>query len=220
MRARLAIYAANLQVEQREIVFWDKPQPMLTASPKGTVPVLVLANGTVIEESLDIMLWALSESDSNGCYQTLTETQKQLASEWIDVNDNDFKPLLDAYKYADKYSEFTSLQHRNKALWFLEKLENTLAKHQFLLGEKLSYVDYGLCPFIRQFVNVDTIWRDGQAVADYPYLMKWLDFQLNSEAFKQVMKNRPVWEVRHQPLMVIEPVLQTKNEFIDKALCQ
>ncbi len=222
MRARMAIYVAGLQVEQREIVFWQKPEPMLQASPKGTVPVLVLPdeNG-VIDESWDIVKWAFNHADSQAeanWYQGLSAEQHGLAEALIADNDGAFKTALDCYKYADRFPDKTPLEHREAGLFFLTKLNNLLSNSSGLLGEPLSYADLSVCTFVRQFMNVDVAWREGEASEQFPFLMRWLQGISASEVFVNIMKNRPVWEAAHQPLWVDEPLLTTKNEFRDKAL--
>ncbi len=208
MRARLAIYFSGVKVEQREIVFWDKPELMLQASPKGTVPVLVLPSGEVVDESWDIMQWALRESD------LLPAGQKDQINHWLQQNDFEFKGHLDAYKYPDDFPEVEQSQARQSGEKFLLKLENQLQSSTYLLGEELSIVDLAIFPFIRQFAHVDKIWWQS---ANYPALKTWLNKHLESDYFKAVMKNRPVWQEGHQPLFVNEPDLQTKDQFRKKA---
>ncbi|WP_206199096.1 glutathione S-transferase [Thiomicrorhabdus indica] len=214
MRSRLAIYFSGVKVEQREIVFWDKPEPMLQASPKGTVPVLVLPEsenlpaGKVIDESWEIMQWALRESD------LLPAGQKDQINHWLQQNDFEFKGHLDAYKYPDDFPEIENKQARQKGEVFLQKLELALQSSSYLLGEELSVVDLAIFPFIRQFAHVDKIWWQS---ANYPALKTWLNKHLESDYFKAVMKNRPVWQKGHSALLVHEPELQTKDQFRKKA---
>ncbi|BBP46812.1 glutathione S-transferase [Thiosulfatimonas sediminis] len=210
MRARLAIWFAQRQVEQREIVFWDKPESMLQVSPKATVPVLVLPDGEVIEESWEIMQWALMDD-------ALFPQDARIA-DWIAVCDGDFKMHLDAYKYPElcqqSYPDLMSGQCHEKARQggevFLQKLENQLQQSAYLLGNQLSIVDLALFPFVRQFSHVDKAWWNS---ADYPAVQAWLAMHLASEYFAAVMKNRPVWQVGHQPILVNEPELQRKDQF-------
>jgi len=228
MRARMAIYLSQIQVEQREIVFWDKPQSMLQASPKGTVPVLVLPDSTVIDESRDIMLWAFKNSTDKSIYQawlfTENSAERLKLNDWIDRCDTDFKTHLDHYKYADRFPEFTQIYYREQGCQFLNEIELTLAqKHQntnqniepvSLIGEQWSVADIAIFPFIRQFVNVDKDWFEQ---ADYPCLKAWLSGLLSADFFKAIMKNRPVWQESHCALWVNEPGLVNKNEFTAKA---
>lgn len=214
MRARLAIYFSDREVEQREIVFWDKPEPMLQASPKGTVPVLVLPErerlpaGKVIDESWEIMQWALSDSDF-----LPTGSISEIES-WIEQNDFEFKNHLDAYKYSEQFPEIENKQARQNGEVFLQKLELALQSSSYLLGEELSVVDLAIFPFVRQFAHVDKRWWQN---ANYPALKVWLDKHLQSDYFKAVMKNRPVWQEGHGALLVHEPELQTKDQFRKKA---
>ena len=183
MRARLALYYAGLQVELREILLKDKPESMLQASPKGTVPVLVLADGTVIEESLDVVYWALGQQDPKGL---LAPTQRELIAE----NDNEFKGWLDRYKYHVGYPEQPPEYYRQQAEVFLGKLEFILSQHDYLAGEKVSVLDICIWPFVRQFAFVDAKWF---WQADYPALQKWLQGYLDSEAFTAIMPKFKPW---------------------------
>ena len=179
---------------------------MLHASPKGTVPVLILPDGQVIEESWEIMQWALQ-----GTEWTL---QKAEVESWIALNDDQFKMQLDAYKYPEQFPELHPMA-RDAGGEFLQCLENVLNKQPYLLGNSLSIVDLAIFPFVRQFAHVDKEWWQSQT--NFPSVREWLAAHLDSDYFKAVMKNRPVWEEGHQPLWVDEPALQTKNQFRAKA---
>ncbi len=186
MRARLAIHYSGIELEQRDILLKDKPQAMLEASPKGTVPVLVLPNGEVIDESRDIILWALQPG-----HELLGSQQQQVAAEGLlDQCDNDFKPELDKYKYWVGYPEASQMDYRLRAEVFLQQLEERLTQHDYLLGERLSLADIGSYPFIRQFANVDFEWFEQ---SPYPNVRQWLEGLINSEAFIAIMKKRPIW---------------------------
>lgn len=208
MRARLAIYFSGIAVEQREIVFWDKPEPMLQASPKGTVPVLVLPSGEVVDESWDIMQWALRESD------LLPAGSISEIENWIEQNDFEFKSHLDAYKYPEQFPEISTEYARKNGEGFLQKLEFALQSSHYLLGDELSIADLAIFPFIRQFAHVDKAWWEA---AKYPAVKTWLERHLESDYFKAVMKNRPVWQKGHSALLVHEPELQTKDQLRKKA---
>lgn len=212
MRARMGICLAGKQVEQREIVFWDKPQPMLEASPKGTVPVLILNNGTVIDESRDVLSWALNTGEY--AEQFYPQDKLDLINQWIDRNDDEFKNWLDRYKYADRHPDEPAEVYRLQGEKFLALAEESLQHSRYLLGAELTAADIAIFPFIRQFVNVDKQWWQS---ADYPQLKSWLDGLLSSECFVAIMKNRPVWLNGHEPLWVLEPDLKTKDEFRKKA---
>ncbi|MDG6774814.1 glutathione S-transferase [Thiomicrorhabdus sp. ZW0627] len=213
MRARMGIYLSGMPVEQREIVFWDKPADMLEASPKGTVPVLVLENGDVIDESRDILQWALQQKGDSILLPEQPDLLERMNA-WIDENDGKFKMALDHYKYADRYPEYPQEHYRRQGEAFLAKLEQTLLTQPYLLGAHLSMADLAIFPFIRQFANVDKLWF---AESGYKALRQWLENHLSQDYFLGVMKNRPVWESGHSPLWVDEPELQRRDEFTDKA---
>jgi len=223
MRARISLYLSGIQVEQREIVFWDKPEPMLSASPKGTVPVLILPDGQVIDESREIMFWAFQAMSQNmaqnrqACSNWLPTSAERLQqmNHWIDENDTEFKGWLDKYKYADRFPEQRPIAYRQAGEVFLEKLNTALASQNYLLGGTATMADIAVFPFIRQFVNVDKVWF---TQANYPHLKTWLEGMLASEYFNAIMKNRPVWEPHHQALWVDEPTLKNRNQFLEKAL--
>lgn len=190
MRARLAIAYSQVEVEIREVVLKDKPTSLLAYSPKGTVPVLVTHNKQIIDESRDIMLWALQQQDSNDwlCVSQ-PNLQKQISS-LIDENDNEFKVILDKYKYADRYPEHSESEYRNQAEPFLNQLELMLSLHKNLVSDSVSLADMAIFPFIRQFAHVDRIWFDG---APYPKLRAWLNKRLESDLFNAVMVKYPQW---------------------------
>ncbi len=190
MRARLAIMAAGLQVVLREVVLKDKPQALIEISPKATVPVLQTAD-SVIEESLDIALWALKQSDPAGFWQSLSESEQLQVIALVDETDGSFKAALDRYKYADRYPEQSPLAYRQQGEQFLQKLEHFLSSQSFLLGNQPTLADIAVMPFIRQFVMVDQNWFNN---AYYPQLQRWLNAFLKSAIFKQVMQHYPQWQ--------------------------
>ena len=187
IRARMAIHYAGVKVELREIHLKDKPLELLQASAKGTVPVLVLSNEQVIDESLEIMRWAINQRDSSHWWQEkLVSTTNAL----IEINDSEFKQHLDHYKYADRYPQQTQLQYRDNAERFLQQLEQRLKDQQYLVGNEISFCDVAIFPFVRQFAFVDKHWFDQ---APYPKLQHWLQAFLDSELFLQVMEKHPLW---------------------------
>ncbi len=190
MRARLAIMAAGLQVVLREVVLKDKPQALIEISPKATVPVLQTAD-SVIEESLDIALWALKQSDPAGFWQSLSDSEQLQVIALVDETDGSFKAALDRYKYADRYPEQSPLAYRQQGEQFLQKLEHFLSSQSFLLGNQPTLADIAVMPFIRQFVMVDQNWFNN---ANYPQLQRWLNAFLKSAIFKQVMQHYPQWQ--------------------------
>ncbi|MCL1130756.1 glutathione S-transferase [Shewanella sairae] len=189
MRARLGILLSKQQVSLREIVLKHKPEAMLAASPKGTVPVLILPDASVIEESIEIMCWALMQYDPLNLL--LSEApQQEIAQALIHTNDHSFKPWLDKYKYADRHPGHSEQYYRQQAEVFIAQLESILTKHSQLMGDKVSIADYAIFPFIRQFASVDKAWFDA---SHYTHLKKWLKFHIESDAFTQIMKKYPTW---------------------------
>ena len=186
MRARMALVASGAVVELREVLLKDKPPELVAASPKATVPVLVLSDGRVVEESLDVMQWALVQSDPLGWLEG-----NALDSDWISECDSDFKHWLDRYKYAERYPEHTADQYRNNAEVFIQKLEDRLSVSDWMGGEAAHAVDVALFPFIRQFAGVDPSWWQQ---APYPKVRLWLENWLNSALFSAIMAKYPRWE--------------------------
>jgi len=187
MRARFALIATDVDFEHREIILKNKPQSMLDASPKGTVPVLIAANEQVIDESLDIMLWALKQYDPKHWLSKQNESQKLITE-----NDQVFKQWLDKYKYADRFPEQSQLYYRQQGELFLEQLEHKLQPHNFLFSNQPNLADYAIFPFIRQFAFVDKVWFDQ---ANYPKLQHWLTYHLQSPLFAAVMLKHTAWAI-------------------------
>ena len=189
MRARLALQMSGLAVEHREITLKNKPAEMLHASPKGTVPVLVLTDGAVLGESLDIMRWALERSDPDG-WIVQDETGREDARALVARNDGEFKFHLDRYKYPHRFGLTDGLAHRELARGFLDLLQARLAQHGFLAGARFGLADAAIAPFVRQFAHTDAAWFAAQS---WSHLAQWLqDFEA-SAAFAQVMEKHPVW---------------------------
>jgi glutathione S-transferase len=186
MRARMALAYAGIQVEHREIELRNKPQSMLLASPKGTVPVLCV-DGKVIDQSLDIMRWALGQSDPEGW----RNSDEEIAQYWIDKNDGPFKKLLDQYKYPNRYPELNQEDTLSAAEeLMLKPMESALLASKYLLGNQLSWVDIAIFPFIRQFSMVDPKKFDQ---LPYTSVKQWLNQHLESELFEVVMRKYPTW---------------------------
>jgi glutathione S-transferase len=189
MRARMALRYSGIEVEIREISLRNKPPHMLQLSPKGTVPVLLLEDGTVIDESMDIMLWTLTQSDP-GKWLADSESSMQLIAE----NDGTFKTALDRYKYASRFPERKPEVYRAEGEVFLIKLDKLLSRNHYLLRDSYSLADIAIFPFVRQFASVDTVWFKQ---APYPKLRIWLDELTSSELFLRVMeKQRPGLKAR------------------------
>ncbi|MET0545252.1 MAG: glutathione S-transferase, partial [Caulobacterales bacterium] len=183
MRARMALLVSETACEIREVKLAVKPAHMLAASPKGTVPVLVLPDGTVIDESLDIMLWALGRRDPE--YWLSGD-----ASDLIAANDGPFKHHLDRYKYPSRYSA-DPMAHRAAGLELLLPLEARLSRSGNLMGERLALADIALAPFVRQFAQTDRAWFDAQAL---PGLQSWLARHVASELFTRAMIRLEPWK--------------------------
>jgi glutathione S-transferase len=182
IRARMALHGAQVPVQLIEVALREKPAALLAASLKGTVPVLVLQDGTVIDQSLDIMLWALGQDDPHGWLDSSTLVN---ANRWIALNDDTFKPLLDCYKYATRHPERTADEHRSRAAAALiEPMQAQLQQTQWLAGPHVSLADVALFPFVRQFAAVDSAWFDAQP---WPALQAWLAHWLDSPLFNAAM---------------------------------
>jgi len=187
MRARLGILFAELSVALREITLKNKPEQMLAISPKGTVPVLQLADGTIIEESVEIMMWALEQNDPHGLLTHALEAAAAL----IEQNDKEFKHWLDRYKYADRHPEMSQSDYRKRGEVFIQKLEVLLADNNYLLGADISAADIGIMPFVRQFAHVD---REVFYGLPYPNVQRWLTAGLGDPPFFFALKKYQPWQ--------------------------
>ena len=190
MRARLAIAASGVRVELREILLRDKPAHLLKISPKGTVPVLQLEN-SVLEESRDIMDWALAQNDPGKWLEMPPEGEH-----WIKAIEGPFKAALDRYKYANRYDGVDPIEQRNIASDILQEVEPNLAKNPWIYGKNPSLADMATITFVRQFANVDRVWFDSQ---NWPGIKKWLSEFLASEEFSAIMLKYPQWKVGEEP---------------------
>ena len=179
MRARMAIAVAGVRVTQVEVALRSKPPALLQASPKGTVPVLVLQDGTVLAQSLDIMHWALQQHDPENWLR-----DDALVSPLIAKNDGEFKANLDRYKYANRHPQLPLEAHRENAFEFLRTLSAQLQGQSFLHGTTLSAADIAIMPFVRQCAQVDREWFDQGADKK---LGQWLRNIEQSALFTQVM---------------------------------
>ncbi|MDP2561595.1 glutathione S-transferase [Psychrobium sp. 1_MG-2023] len=196
MRARIAIYKAKQKIELRDVVLSDKPPEMLEASPKGTVPVLVLpqegdnARPQIIEESFEIMQWALGQSDPDNLLHCHDENILPQMVSLINQFDNEFKTRLEQYKSAKRYREANVAEQRQACEHYIQLLEQRLTQHAFLFSDKESFADIALVPFIRQFARVERQWY---LQAPYPHLRQWLNNYLQSKMFSKVMAKYPLW---------------------------
>ena len=195
MRARLALLASGIRCEMREIALSQKPDSMLAVSPKGTVPVLVLKD-KVLEESLDIMHWAMAQSDPQ-CWSTAGQSNDAQAQAWVRSCDDEFKKNLDRYKYPNRYALSDGLAHRDMGAQFLLKLNAQLEKTPYLMGGDWCWVDAAIAPFVRQFARTDRDWFDAQA---WSALKVWLENFEQSPAYSEVMHKFKVWHQGAKPV--------------------
>jgi glutathione S-transferase len=198
MRARLALWNGGVRCELREVVLRDKPPSLLSYSPKATVPVVVLEDGSVIDESLDVMLWVLNQRDVDGWLHPEEGTLNDML-ELIALNDNDFKKHLDRYKYPDRYDNVDPLHHRAEAERFLAELDARVNAHGCLFGKEHALADYAIGPFIRQFANTNRAWFDE---TPYEGLKSWLQDFLNLPLFQAIMSKYPQWHDGDEPTFV------------------
>ena len=191
MRARLAINASQCQVHLREIRLSNKPTEFVSVSPKSTVPVLVLPDGYVIDESRDIMIWALQQSDPQG-WLRLWQADPEFCNAFLDRLDGSFKQQLDRYKYASRFEPSVGRQSRQDACVFLAEINQFLKSGLgHLSGADFGVLDAATLPFMRQFRGVDEIWFDSQP---WPHLHRWLGIFLNSADFGAVMQKYKPWQ--------------------------
>lgn len=183
MRARMALKYSGVKVKIHEVSLKNKPESMLQISPKGQVPVLLTSDGRVIDESMDIILFALSLRDEDGWLGKDENVRKQM-DEYIKINDNGFKKSLDQYKYYDGRKAGSLEEYRSQGEEFLAILDKQLRDKQYVFGDKMLYGDIAIFPFIRQFAHVDKEWF---YQSGYDYVIKWLDNLLASALFKEIM---------------------------------
>ncbi|UWR15201.1 glutathione S-transferase [Sulfitobacter sp. M368] len=181
MRARLALAVSGTTTELREIVLRDKALAFLDASPSGTVPCMVTEGG-VIDESLDIMLWALRRRDPEGWLN-----MSNAGHEWVARADGPFKHALDRTKYATRYPDEEPSAHRDQAAAFLTELDAVIDQWIF---DHPTLADFAILPFVRQFAFIDKPWFDAQP---WPNLQAWLERFLRSDRFAAIMGKYPKW---------------------------
>ena len=195
MRARLALYASGANVELREIVLREKPDHMLEMSPKGTVPVLLLNDGSVIDESLDIMIWALGRQDPD----EWLSADEGVTAALIQRNDTDFKYALDRYKYPDRYPDEDCTGMFDRAAEILKDLDTRIAENGALIEDYNTLADYAIFPFIRQFRNTD---KDRFASLKLDALSTWLESHLQSTLFENIMEKYDPWKDGDAPILL------------------
>ena len=196
MRARLAIKASGVIVEIREVKLKNKPEELLNISPKATVPVLYISSKKIIEESLDIMKWALEINDP-------LKLLKQEKLDRIEVHntlnklENDFKQNLDRYKYSSRFNQPNPELYRDKNLKILNEFNNLLQHNKGIYSSHLSLLDYAIFPFIRQFRNVNSVWFDS---LELKFLKSWLYELIDSDEFSSIMKKNLIWAPNQKPI--------------------
>jgi len=191
MRARCALIYANIDFEIREIELRAKPLSMQKISPKATVPVLLTNQQQVIDQSLEIMNWALAQHDPEHWLFEKGTANYQITHEWIGINDGPFKQLLDQYKYPNRYPEQSHEQVLESSLkMYLLPLNDRLKYQKFLIGDQISMLDIALFPFVRQFMGVDSKKFHQLPLKE---LSEWLNFLILSDLFNKVMAKYPIW---------------------------
>lgn len=190
LRVRLTLLSAGLQVKLREVDLQNKPAAMLQASPKGTVPVLVMPSGQVIDHSLDIMHWILQKQDPAGWWFELSVRRQKMACELIKQSDNEFFDLLKRYRDAKDYLELSLQAHRALASDFPRQLEERLTHADFLMGDSACIADVAIAPFVNRFADID---RDWFAQQDWPRLRAWLQRCLLAPDFAPAMYHWAPW---------------------------
>ncbi|MFL2983182.1 MAG: glutathione S-transferase N-terminal domain-containing protein [Candidatus Neomarinimicrobiota bacterium] len=194
MRARMALAYGKIPYLHREILLKNRPKNLYDISLKGTVPVLLLEDGFVLDESIEIMRWVLKESDVDEWYLDKKDVQDQL----IDLNDMDFKKKLDKYKYHIRYPEFQFEKYRDDVSEYLFSYDNILHSQSYLSGNQLRFVDIALMPFIRQCAHVDLDWFNNQ----FKYLSKWLAILKKSKLFKIIMQKHDIWDEKSKGVLI------------------
>ena len=185
MRARMALAYSKISYEHREILLKDRPKSLYELSKKGTVPVLQLMDGTVIDESIDIMKWCIQQNDLDGWYKDQCLMQDSM----IINNDKEFKYWLDRYKYHIRYKENSFEKYQNNIKRFFNQYNLILERQSFFLGNKISLVDIALMPFIRQAAHVELIWFSD----NFPALSIWLEKLKTYPLFLSVMTKFDIW---------------------------
>jgi len=193
IRARMVLSYMEVSVELREVLLNERPQSLYKISSKGTVPVLLLKDGKVLDESLDIMQWAIKQGEQK-LYEDKLNEQNQL----IKYNDKKFKYWLDKYKYHVRYLEHSREYYQRKCSKTLEEYDMRLRENAYLMGDRIGLADIAIFPFIRQCANVDQNWFNNK----YPNLNRWLEIWKQSRLFKSVMMKYNQWRLGDELLIV------------------
>ena len=191
MRARFSVRMSGIKVELREILLKKKPKEFLNCSFDGTVPILVISNEIIIQESLDIVNWLLKSTEN-------TSFELHDPENILSFCDNDFKNNLDRYKYPTRFEGINPIQHRDENVEYLTLLNNKLNYSKFLSSDKINYLDYCIFPFVRQFRNIDHLWFDNLNLSG---LNNWYSLIVESREFNDIMKKYKVWESSDSPLI-------------------
>ncbi|TKF82884.1 glutathione S-transferase [Vibrio sp. F13] len=195
MRGRMGIALSQQKVLLREIVTKDKPSELLASSPKGTVPVLVLPNGQVIEQSLDVMNWSLQQNDPQDLLRSSNPTLSEQVQQLIKTNDEEFIGHLERYRASVRYRNIDVEQRRQACETFIKQLEVRLTDQPYFFGESPSLADFAVMPFVSQFVRVEKKWF---VQSEYQNVGRWLRAHLESKLYTQVMKQYPLWNETKQ----------------------
>ena len=198
MRARLAIYKSAQPVFIREVDLRDKPSAMLIDSPKATVPILVVSQTLIIEESLEVMLWSLGQNDPQNLLRHNDDNKFNDILTFIYRFDHGFKPALEDYKCAKRYHEDSVCEQRAVCEVFINELEQRLSRHQFVMDEQESLADIAILPFVRQFARVERKWY---VQSSYPNVKRWLNSYLQYAIFSKVMTQFPCWKIGDKPVV-------------------
>ncbi len=190
----MSLFYSNIKYEHREILLKARPQALYNVSPKGTVPVLILDENNIIDESIDIMKWALKNFDKDSWYENNIKKQDEL----IFSNDNSFKKKLDRYKYHIRFPELTFEEHRKNIIEDLMVYNKILGENTYLISDKISLTDIAIFPFIRQCAYVDINWFKLQ----FAFLYNWLESFMKSNLFQAIMNKYPKWEEGEKKIIV------------------
>ena len=196
MRARLAIKASGLIVEIREVELKNKPKEFLNISPKATVPIVCISSKQIIEESLDIMEWALKINDPMKLLKNEKLNRIEIHS-ILNKLENEFKQNLDRYKYSSRFDLPNPKLYRDKNLQTLNEFNNLLQNNKGICSSHLSLLDYAVFPFIRQFRNVNSVWFDS---LELKFLQTWLYELIDSDEFSSIMKKYEIWKPNQKPI--------------------
>ena len=193
IRARMALAHTQISVELREILLSERPDKLYAISSKGTVPVLELEDGQVIDESFDIIMWALDQTNTDWM-----EINPDQQLKMIHANDHEFKPWLDKYKYHQRHPEHTKEYYQDQCDAFLSNYNEILKMQPYLIGEKIQLLDVAVFPFVRQFAFVDLQYFETK----YFNLNQWLLARKDSGLFNSIMDKYIQWEPDHDPMIV------------------